>query len=51
VLLATTALIVVTSATYTESFSGKVVGMVDGDTINVLHHERAERVRLAALRA
>jgi endonuclease YncB( thermonuclease family) len=29
-----------------ESFSGKVVGISDGDTIRVMHDGRAERVRL-----
>src|SRR5262249_51178302 len=29
-----------------EDFSGKVVGISDGDTIRVLHEGRAERVRL-----
>ncbi len=29
-----------------ESFTGKVVGIVDGDTIDVLHNGQAERIRL-----
>jgi micrococcal nuclease len=29
-----------------EDFTGKVVGIVDGDTIDVLHNGKAERVRL-----
>jgi len=29
-----------------EDFSGKVVGISDGDTIRVMHEGRAERVRL-----
>jgi micrococcal nuclease len=44
------ALIVVTSLGLTglaaDSFSGKVVGIADGDTIEVMHTGRAERVRL-----
>lgn len=29
-----------------ENFQGKVVGIVDGDTVDVLHSLRAERIRL-----
>ena len=29
-----------------ESFSGKVVGVADGDTIDVMHDGRAETIRL-----
>src|SRR5262249_7761288 len=31
---------------WAEEFSGQVVGVLDGDTIEVLHNNRAERVRL-----
>jgi len=27
-------------------FTGRVVGAIDGDAIEVLHHQRAERIRL-----
>jgi len=30
-------------------FSGRVVGIIDGDTIEVLHHQRAERIRLSGI--
>jgi micrococcal nuclease len=44
------AIIAVTSLSLTalaaDSFSGKVVGIADGDTIDVMHTGRAERVRL-----
>jgi micrococcal nuclease len=33
-------------AAHGESFSGSVVGVLDGDTIEVLHNNRAERLRL-----
>jgi len=29
-----------------QEFSGKVVGVIDGDTIDVLHNGKAERIRL-----
>ena len=28
------------------SFTGKVVGVIDGDTIDVLHNGQSERIRL-----
>ncbi len=31
---------------YAETFTGQVVGVADGDTIHVLHNDKAERVRL-----
>ena len=34
------------STVLASDFSGKVVGIIDGDTIEVLHNNRAERIRL-----
>ncbi len=31
---------------FAADFTGRVVGVVDGDTIDVLHHGKAERIRL-----
>jgi len=31
---------------WTSNFTGEVVGVLDGDTIEVLHNNRAERIRL-----
>jgi micrococcal nuclease len=36
----------VTSQVIAADFSGRVVGIIDGDTLEVLHHQRAERIRL-----
>ena len=33
-------------ASNASSFTGKVVGVIDGDTIDVLHNGQSERVRL-----
>ena len=30
-------------------FTGPVVGVLDGDTIEVLHHQRPERIRLKGI--
>ena len=30
-------------------FSGPVVGVIDGDTLQGLHHQRAERIRLSGI--
>ena len=30
-------------------YTGRVVGIIDGDTIEVLHHQRAERIRLSGI--
>jgi endonuclease YncB( thermonuclease family) len=30
-------------------FSGRVVGVIDGDTLEVLHHNKAERIRLSGI--
>jgi micrococcal nuclease len=38
--------ILLTSPLWAEEFTGKVVGVSDGDTIKVMHLGRAERVRL-----
>ena len=32
--------------TFAADFTGKVVGVIDGDTIEVLHNRQAERIRL-----
>lgn len=37
------------SAVLAESFSGKVIGMADGDTISVMRLGRAEKVRLSGI--
>ena len=41
----------VTSApqTYSADFTGSVVGVLDGDTIEVLHNSRPERIRLSGI--
>jgi endonuclease YncB( thermonuclease family) len=39
------------SAVFAESFSGKVVGVADGDTISVMRLGRAEKVRLSGIDA
>jgi endonuclease YncB( thermonuclease family) len=30
-------------------FTGRVVGIIDGDTLEVLHNNRAERIRLSGI--
>lgn len=35
-----------TSVAFASDFTGKVVGVLDGDTIDVLHNGQAERIRL-----
>ena len=37
------------SPTLGAEFSGPVVGVLDGDTIEVLHHQRPERIRLSGI--
>src|SRR5438445_4516950 len=37
---------ILTPFAHAEDFSGRVVGLTDGDTIKVLHNGRAERIRL-----
>ena len=39
------------TALYAERFSGRVVGISDGDTISVLHDGRAQKVRLNGIDA
>lgn len=34
---------------FAEEFSGQVVGVIDGDTIDVLHDQRTERIRLKGI--
>jgi endonuclease YncB( thermonuclease family) len=38
--------VAIPSVLYAETFSGQVVGVIDGDTIDVLHNGQAERIRL-----
>jgi len=33
----------------TADFSGRVVGIIDGDTLEVLHNQRPERIRLSGI--
>jgi len=33
----------------TADFTGRVVGIIDGDTSEVLHNNRAERIRLSGI--
>ncbi len=39
----------ITSATLAPDFTGKVVGVTDGDTITVLHNGKGEKIRLAGI--
>src|SRR5687767_1083240 len=39
-------LVVVPDGMAAEDFGGKVIGVLDGDTIEVLHEKRTERIRL-----
>src|SRR5437667_1417582 len=39
-------IVVLLPAVATADFSGRVVGITDGDTIKVLHNGRAEKIRL-----
>lgn len=41
--------ILLVSSVLAGEFSGQVVGVIDGDTIDVLHDERAERIRLKGI--
>ena len=38
-------------AAHAESFSGKLIKVIDGDTVEVLHNGKAERIRLAQIDA
>jgi micrococcal nuclease len=38
-----------TSLLFASDFSGPVVSVLDGDTIEVLHNNRAERIRLSGI--
>ena len=42
-------LLCVVSLAHAESFSGKLVKVIDGDTIEVMHDGKAERIRLAQI--
>ncbi len=46
VILVTIMTMWLTLSAYATDFTGQVVGVVDGDTIDVLHNGKAERVRL-----
>ena len=48
-LLITTLLLLLSQAALAEEFSGKVVAVKDGDTIEVMHEGRAVRIRLAEI--
>ena len=37
------------SLAHAESFAGKVVRVLDGDTVEVMHDGKAERIRLAQI--
>ena len=37
------------STVLASDFSGKVVGIIDGDTIEVLHNNHVERIRLSGI--
>ena len=40
--------LLLTDTSLAETFTGQVVGVIDGDTIEVLHNDQAERIRLTA---
>jgi endonuclease YncB( thermonuclease family) len=40
------AALLITTIACAADFSGPVVSVLDGDTIEILHHTRAERIRL-----
>lgn len=42
-------LLCTTSLTLAEDFAGKVVGVIDGDTFEVLYKQHPERVRLMGI--
>ena len=42
-------LLVLANSVQARDFIGKVVGVSDGDTINVLHNGKAERIRLSGI--
>ena len=48
--LALLALFLFTSPAHAD-FTGKVVGVIDGDTIDVMHNGRSERIRLHGIDA
>ncbi|GBE14994.1 thermonuclease precursor [bacterium BMS3Abin14] len=39
-------LVFLTLPAYAAAFSGLIIGVVDGDTIDVMHNGKAERIRL-----
>ena len=43
------ALLLLTSSTVFADFTGLVVSVLDGDTIEVLHNRHAERIRLSGI--
>ncbi len=44
-----TLLCLITCPADADSFSGKLVKVLDGDTVEVLHNDKAERIRLAQI--
>ena len=41
--------ILAVSPSFAADFTGRVVGIIDGDTIEVLHHQQAKRIRLSGI--
>jgi endonuclease YncB( thermonuclease family) len=37
------------TSVFASTYAGKVVGVLDGDTIEVLHNQRPERIRLSSI--
>jgi endonuclease YncB( thermonuclease family) len=50
-LLASVCIILAAWSAYAEDFQGKVVGIIDGDTLDVMRDGRAARVRLQGIDA
>jgi micrococcal nuclease len=44
-----TLLCLITGQAYAASFTGKLVKVLDGDTVEVMHEGKAERIRLAQI--
>ena len=43
------ATLLIPNIVFAADFSGRVVGVLDGDTVEVLHNSRPERVRLSGI--
>lgn len=43
------AVLLLVSQAFAAEFKGQVVGILDGDTLEVLHHQRPERIRLSGI--